>query len=92
VVVVFNCKLINLQSCLFCPVQVMHGGLFSEDNVVLDDLRKIERNRQPPDSGEEVIMHERFWNGYILASSWVGILKTKFVHIHTYDLLLFVVD
>jgi len=38
----------------------MHGGLFSEDNVVLDDLRKIERNRQPPDSGEEVIMHERF--------------------------------
>lgn len=30
----------------------MHGGLFSEDGVTLDDIRKIERNRQPPDSGE----------------------------------------
>ena len=30
---------------------MMHGGLFSEDGVTLDDLRKIERNRQPPDSG-----------------------------------------
>ncbi|MGH0143679.1 UNVERIFIED_CONTAM: hypothetical protein FKN15_000634 [Acipenser sinensis] len=32
-------------------VLVMHGGLFSEDGVTLDDLRKIDRNRQPPDSG-----------------------------------------
>lgn len=31
--------------------QIMHGGLFSEDGVTLDDLRKIDRNRQPPDSG-----------------------------------------
>lgn len=31
--------------------QIMHGGLFSEDGVTLDDIRKIERNRQPPDSG-----------------------------------------
>lgn len=37
-----------------CPhpsPQIMHGGLFSEDGVTLDDIRKIERNRQPPDSG-----------------------------------------
>lgn len=33
-------------------VLVMHGGLFSEDNVTLDDLRKIERNRQPPEDGK----------------------------------------
>ncbi len=32
--------------------QVMHGGLFSEDNVTLDDIRKTERNRQPPESGQ----------------------------------------
>lgn len=32
--------------------QIMHGGLFSEDGVTLDDIRKIERNRQPPDSGD----------------------------------------
>ncbi|KAG7217598.1 hypothetical protein INR49_021284, partial [Caranx melampygus] len=31
--------------------EVMHGGLFSEDGVTLEDLRKIDRNRQPPDSG-----------------------------------------
>ena len=33
-------------------VLVMHGGLFSEDSVTLDDIRKVDRNRQPPDSGE----------------------------------------
>ena len=32
-------------------LQVMHGGLFAEDNVTLDDIRKVERNRQPPESG-----------------------------------------
>jgi serine/threonine-protein phosphatase 5 len=37
----------------------MHGGLFSEDNVRLDDLRKIDRNRQPPDSG---YMCELLWS------------------------------
>lgn len=37
----------------------MHGGLFSEDGVTLDDLRKIERNRQPPDSGRlRLQMHQ----------------------------------
>lgn len=30
---------------------VMHGGLFAQDNVTLDDLRQIERNRQPPEEG-----------------------------------------
>jgi len=29
----------------------MHGGLFSEDDVRLDDIRKLDRNRQPPDTG-----------------------------------------
>lgn len=29
----------------------MHGGLFAQDNVTLDDLRQIERNRQPPEEG-----------------------------------------
>ena len=29
----------------------MHGGLFAEDNVTLDDIRKVDRNRQPPESG-----------------------------------------
>uniref|UniRef100_W5NC99 Serine/threonine-protein phosphatase n=1 Tax=Lepisosteus oculatus TaxID=7918 RepID=W5NC99_LEPOC len=39
-----------LAQCINSKVLVMHGGLFSEDGVSLDDIRKIDRNRQPPDS------------------------------------------
>lgn len=38
---------------------VVHGGLFSSDEVTLDDLRKIDRNRQPPDSGPMCVMRRR---------------------------------
>ena len=31
---------------------MVHGGLFSRDGVTLDDLRKIDRFHEPPDSGE----------------------------------------
>jgi hypothetical protein len=30
---------------------VQTGGLFSEDGVTLDQIRRIDRNQQPPDSG-----------------------------------------
>ncbi|KAL7980746.1 hypothetical protein Chor_001900 [Crotalus horridus] len=40
-----------LVHCINGKVLIMHGGLFSEDGIMLDDIRKIERNRQPPDSG-----------------------------------------
>uniref|UniRef100_A0A6G5A8V5 Putative pp5 n=1 Tax=Rhipicephalus microplus TaxID=6941 RepID=A0A6G5A8V5_RHIMP len=40
-------------------VLVMHGGLFSDDNVTLDDIRKTPRNRQPPEEG---IMCELLWS------------------------------
>nr|XP_014343894.1 PREDICTED: protein PPP5D1 [Latimeria chalumnae] len=40
-----------LAQCINKKVLIMHGGLFSEDGITLDDIRKIERNRQPPDSG-----------------------------------------
>ena len=29
----------------------MHGGLFSNDDITLDDIRAVDRNRQPPDEG-----------------------------------------
>lgn len=32
-------------------VIVLHGGLFSRDDVTLDDLRAIDRFREPPDEG-----------------------------------------
>ncbi|KAG8195712.1 hypothetical protein JTE90_002975 [Oedothorax gibbosus] len=47
------CHLLNNR------VLVMHGGLFSEPNVVLEDLRKIDRNRQPPEKG---LMCELLWS------------------------------
>jgi len=40
-------------------IMAMHGGLFSEDNITLDDIRKTSRNHQPPDSG---IMCELLWS------------------------------
>ncbi|KAL5474836.1 hypothetical protein EMCRGX_G026856 [Ephydatia muelleri] len=40
-------------------VLVMHGGLFSNDDVTLDDIRKVDRNRQPPEEG---IMCELLWS------------------------------
>lgn len=37
----------------------MHGGLFSRDDVTLDDIRVTDRNRQPPEEG---IMCELLWS------------------------------
>lgn len=37
----------------------MHGGLFTRDDVTLDEIRKIERNRQPPEDGP---MCELLWS------------------------------
>ena len=38
---------------------MLHGGLFSRDDVTLDDLRKIDRFREPPDEGQ---MSEALWS------------------------------
>jgi len=48
-----------LCACLNKKVIVVHGGLFSKDGVTLDDIRKISRNRQPPDEG---LMCELLWS------------------------------
>lgn len=54
----------------------MHGGLFSRDDVTLDDIRQIDRNRQPPEDG---LMCELLWsdpqpqNGYSPSKRGVGI-------------------
>jgi serine/threonine-protein phosphatase 5 len=37
----------------------MHGGLFRQDNVTLDDIRKIDRNKQPPEEG---LMCDLMWS------------------------------
>jgi len=47
------CHLLNNR------VLVMHGGLFSADDVTIEDLRAVDRNRQPPEEG---IMCELLWS------------------------------
>jgi len=54
---VFN--YLPLSAVIGKRVLVVHGGLFSQDNVKLDDIKKIDRFRQPPDSG---IMSELMWS------------------------------
>lgn len=48
-----------LCHCINQKVLVMHGGLFSTSGVSLDDLRAIDRNRQPPEQG---LMCELLWS------------------------------
>ncbi|KAJ0173510.1 hypothetical protein K1T71_010659 [Dendrolimus kikuchii] len=48
-----------LAHCINNRVLVMHGGLFSKDDVTLDDIRKVDRNKQPPEDG---IMCELLWS------------------------------
>eukprot|EP00803_Ostreobium_quekettii_P011527 evm.model.scf_535.10 EVM.evm.TU.scf_535.10 scf_535:70266-75809(+) len=40
-------------------VLVLHGGLFTQDGVTLEDINKLDRNREPPDDG---IMCEILWS------------------------------
>ncbi|RWS29301.1 serine/threonine-protein phosphatase 5-like protein [Leptotrombidium deliense] len=54
---VFN--LLPLAHCLNDKVLVMHGGLFSNDSVTIEDIKAVDRNRQPPDEG---IMCELLWS------------------------------
>ncbi|KAL3288567.1 hypothetical protein HHI36_003006 [Cryptolaemus montrouzieri] len=48
-----------LAHCLNQKILVMHGGLFSTDGVTLDDIRKVDRNRQPPEEG---LMCDLLWS------------------------------
>ncbi|XP_030763493.1 serine/threonine-protein phosphatase 5 [Sitophilus oryzae] len=48
-----------LAHCLNKRVLVMHGGLFSRDDVTLEEIRQIDRNRQPPEDGP---MCELLWS------------------------------
>jgi serine/threonine-protein phosphatase 5 len=54
---VFHC--LPLSYVLAKKVIVLHGGLFSSDDVTLDDIRKIDRFREPLDDG---LMSEVLWS------------------------------
>lgn len=40
-------------------VLVVHGGIFSQDGVSLDQIKKVDRFREPPEKG---IMSEILWS------------------------------
>lgn len=40
-------------------VQVNHGGLFTKDGVLLSDIEKIDRVREPPEEG---LMTDILWS------------------------------
>ena len=50
---------LSLAHCINHEILVVHGGLFSKDGVTLDDIRKIKRFREVPESG---IMCELLWS------------------------------
>ena len=48
----------------------MHGGLFKRDDVKLEELRTIDRNRQPGEEGGYFsVKNETITNIYIYSSS-----------------------
>jgi serine/threonine-protein phosphatase 5 len=54
---VFRC--LPLGAVLGGKVFVVHGGLFSRDDVTLDELRTLDRFREPPDEGPMCEVRER---------------------------------
>mmetsp|Transcript_42463 Transcript_42463/g.68885 ORF Transcript_42463/g.68885 Transcript_42463/m.68885 type:complete len:172 (+) Transcript_42463:145-660(+) len=48
-------------------VLVVHGGLFSKDGITIEDIQKVDRNREPPDEG---IMSEILWSDPQKANGW----------------------
>jgi serine/threonine-protein phosphatase 5 len=64
----YDAKLYSLFCEVFCALPlahainrkifVVHGGLFSKDNVSLDEIAKIDRDREPPEEG---LMAEMMW-------------------------------
>ncbi|VDP03031.1 unnamed protein product [Soboliphyme baturini] len=53
--------LLGQQKCFGRQISIfiMHGGLFAHDGVTLDDIRKVDRNRQPPEEG---VMCDLLWS------------------------------
>ena len=65
----YSVKFYNFFTDLFCKmpiayllnskVLVLHGGLFSNDDVKLEDIKKVNRFREPGDTG---ILCEALWS------------------------------
>jgi len=51
--------LLPLGHVINSSIFVVHGGLFSKDDVTLEDIQKVDRDREPPDEG---LMTEMLWS------------------------------
>mmetsp|Transcript_34875 Transcript_34875/g.73891 ORF Transcript_34875/g.73891 Transcript_34875/m.73891 type:complete len:497 (+) Transcript_34875:51-1541(+) len=51
--------LLPLAHVLKNEIFVVHGGLFAQDNVTLEQLSNVDRNREPPDEG---LMVQMLWS------------------------------
>lgn len=85
-----------LAHVLNSRVLIVHGGLFSKDGVTLDDIRRIDRFREPPDDG---IMTELLWSdpsplpGWTPSKRGVGVafgpdVTRRFLEANKLDLLI----
>lgn len=85
-----------LAHCLNEKVLVMHGGLFNRENVTLDNIRDIDRVRQPPDEG---LMCDILWsdpmpvNGLAPSKRGVGVqfgpdVTEKFLKLNKLDYII----
>jgi len=69
-------NLLPLSHLINRKILTMHGGLFSEDGVTLEDIKNTHRERQPPESG---IMCDLLWsdpqpqNGRAASKRGVGV-------------------
>jgi serine/threonine-protein phosphatase 5 len=56
------CQKLPISYVINKKVMVMHGGLFSKDDVTLADVNKVNRFTEPVESG---IMCERLWSNFV---------------------------
>jgi serine/threonine-protein phosphatase 5 len=61
--IMFNCfteifNLLPLCHTINSKILVMHGGLFSKDDVTINDIKSINRVKQPPEDG---LMSDLLW-------------------------------
>jgi serine/threonine-protein phosphatase 5 len=50
---------IPLAACIQSKIFIVHGGLFQNDGVTLEDIENIKRNMEPPEEG---LMTDILWS------------------------------
>ena len=59
-----------LAACIESRVIVLHGGLFTEDGVTLDDIRAIDRRREEGTSAFIILNFQRSGRHVVMTSGF----------------------